>query len=39
MWIEDDDEIVLKAWAGNEKDGFVGFGDCAGILLPAHEAA
>lgn len=39
VWIEDGDEVVLRAWAGNEKDGFVGFGDCTGVLLPAHETA
>jgi len=35
-WLEDGDEVILKAWAGNEKAGFVGFGDAAGVLLPAH---
>lgn len=36
-WLEDGDEVILKAWAGNEKHGYVGFGDAAGVLLPAHK--
>ncbi|KEF55079.1 fumarylacetoacetase [Exophiala aquamarina CBS 119918] len=36
FWLEDGDEVILKAWAGNEQDGLVGFGDAAGVLLPAH---
>lgn len=35
-WLEDGDEVILKAWAGNERDGYVGFGDATGVLLPAH---
>ncbi|KIX00660.1 fumarylacetoacetase [Rhinocladiella mackenziei CBS 650.93] len=36
-WLEDGDEVILKGYAGNEKDGYVGFGDAAGVLLPPHE--
>ena len=36
VWLEDGDELILKALAGNEKEGYVGFGDAAGVLLPAH---
>ncbi|KIW94105.1 fumarylacetoacetase [Cladophialophora bantiana CBS 173.52] len=36
-WLEDGDEVILKAWAGNEIDGYVGFGDAAGVLLSAHK--
>ncbi|KAK7898029.1 hypothetical protein LTR67_004661 [Exophiala xenobiotica] len=35
-WLEDEDQVTLKAWAGNERDGYVGFGDATGVLLPAH---
>jgi fumarylacetoacetase len=37
IWLEDGDEVILQACAGNEKDGYVGFGDAAGVLLPAHK--
>jgi fumarylacetoacetase len=37
VWLEDGDEVILKAWAGNEDDGYVGFGDAAGILVPVHK--
>ena len=36
-WLEDGDGITLKACAGTEKDGFVGFGDATGVLLPARQ--
>ena len=40
MYVEDGDEIVFTAWAGNqETDGLagrrVGFGECRGVILPA----
>ncbi|OAG41009.1 fumarylacetoacetase [Fonsecaea monophora] len=35
-WLEDGDEVILRASAGNESDGYVGFGEAAGLLLPAH---
>jgi len=34
-FIEDGDEIILRGWA--QGDGYrVGFGECRGVLLPAH---
>lgn len=36
-WLEDDDVVILRAWAGNEREGYVGFGDAVGVVLPAHE--
>ncbi|KIX94022.1 uncharacterized protein Z520_10359 [Fonsecaea multimorphosa CBS 102226] len=36
-WLEDGDEVILKAWAGDEQHGIVGFGNAAGVLLPAHK--
>ena len=35
-WAEDGDEVILRAHAS--KDGFkpIGFGDCAGVVLPAQ---
>ncbi len=36
IFIEDGDTIILKGWC--QGDGFrVGFGDCAGTILPALE--
>lgn len=35
-FLEDGDEVVLTGWC--QGDGFrVGFGECAGVVLPAHE--
>ncbi|KAJ9646093.1 hypothetical protein H2204_000755 [Knufia peltigerae] len=36
-WLEDGDEVILKAWAGDKSTGYIGFGDAAGVLLPAHK--
>ena len=35
-FLEDHDEVILKGWC--ERDGYrrVGFGTCAGVILPAH---
>ena len=35
-FLEDGDEVTLRGWC--ERDGFarIGFGDCSGIVLPAH---
>ena len=36
VFLEDGDSIILKGWCQGE--GFrVGFGDCAGTILPAIE--
>ncbi|KAK6539926.1 hypothetical protein TWF694_008761 [Orbilia ellipsospora] len=34
MWLEDGDEVVLRGYAG-DGDKRVGFGECAGVILPA----
>lgn len=36
-WAEDGDEVVLRAWAQREGARRIGFGECAGIVLPALE--
>ena len=35
VFLEDNDTVTLKAWAGNEESGLVGFGDCTGMIEPA----
>lgn len=37
IWLEDGDEVILKASAGDQETGLVGFGDAAGVVLPARE--
>lgn len=37
IWLEDGDEVILKASAGDQETGLVGFGDAAGVILPARE--
>lgn len=37
IWLEDGDEVILKASAGDQETGLVGFGDAAGVILPACE--
>jgi len=34
-YLEDGDEIVLKAWCGNPGGISLQFGECRGVLLPA----
>jgi fumarylacetoacetase len=36
-FLEDGDEVTLRGWC--ERDGFarIGFGDCIGVVLPAHQ--
>ena len=36
-WLEDGDTVTLRAWAGDEEQGLVGFGECAGVILPATK--
>lgn len=36
VFLEDGDEVVLSGVAG-EKSGYVGFGECSGVILPAWE--
>lgn len=38
-WAEDGDLIVLRARASRDGAASIGFGDCAGIVLPAHGAS
>ena len=35
-FLEDGDEVVITGMAG-EEGSFVGFGDCAGVILPAIQ--
>ena len=35
IFLEDNDTVTLKAWAGGEEGGLVGFGDCVGLIEPA----
>lgn len=34
-FLEDGDTIVIRGWAGSDKDGLVGFGSCEGKVLEA----
>ena len=34
-FLEDDDTIALKGWAGQGDAGLVGFGECIGRIEPA----
>ena len=36
-WLEDGDEVILTASAGSLEGGLVGFGEAAGVVLPARE--
>lgn len=35
-FLEDGDTVILRGWAQG-KDFRIGFGDCVGEILPAHE--
>lgn len=35
IFLQDGDTVILTAYAGNEEEGLVGFGECAGKILPA----
>lgn len=35
IFLEDNDTVTLKAWAGSQDGGLVGFGDCTGTIEPA----
>jgi fumarylacetoacetase len=37
-FLEDGDEVTLRGIAG-EEGAYVGFGDCVGVILPAHSNA
>ncbi|KAF4962581.1 hypothetical protein FSARC_9359 [Fusarium sarcochroum] len=34
-FIQDGDTITITGWSGTSEDGVVGFGECAGTILPA----
>lgn len=34
-FLEDGDMVTIMGWAGDEEIGYVGFGECSGIILPA----
>ena len=36
-FLEDGDEVILRGTAGCLETGFIGFGDCRGIVLPALQ--
>ena len=36
-FLEDGDIVILKGWAGTTASGLVGFGECAGEIIPAIE--
>ena len=36
-FLEDNDVVTLRGWAGNVDDGLVGFGECKGRIEPAIE--
>ncbi|KAK4621311.1 Fumarylacetoacetase [Fulvia fulva] len=36
-WLQDGDSVRLRGWAGTPESGLVGFGDCLGQLIAAHE--
>ncbi len=38
-FLEDGDEVILRGWC--ERDGYarIGFGDCTGVIVPAHTAS
>ena len=36
-WLQDGDIVRLRGWAGTPEIGLVGWGDCSGQLIPAHE--
>lgn len=35
-FLEDGDEVTLRGYCG-EDDGLVGFGECTGVVMPAHK--
>ncbi|KAL9116266.1 MAG: hypothetical protein Q9187_007208 [Circinaria calcarea] len=35
IFLEDGDSVTLKGWAGTTASGLVGFGECAGQIMPA----
>jgi fumarylacetoacetase len=35
-FLEDGDEVVLRAWCGREGAARIGFGECRGVVLPAR---
>ena len=34
-FLEDGDSVTFKGWAGTAASGLVGFGECAGLIMPA----
>ena len=38
MFLQDGDEITLRGCCGKD-GGFVGFGDCTGLIVPAKDLA
>lgn len=38
-FLEDGDEVVLRAWCEREGRARIGFGECRGVVLPAGEHA
>lgn len=34
---QDGDTVTIRGWPGADEDGLVGFGNCAGKILPALE--
>lgn len=36
-FLEDGDTVIIRAQAGNDDEGYVGFGDLVGTILPAHK--
>jgi len=36
-FIQDGDEVILRAWAQREGSARIGFGECSGVVLPARD--
>jgi len=36
-FLEDGDEVIMRAWSEKEGAARIGFGDCRSIILPATE--
>jgi len=37
VFLEDGDSVKIVGWAGDKRNGFVGFGDCIGRIDPALD--
>jgi fumarylacetoacetase len=37
-FLQDGDTVIMRAQVGSDEEGYIGFGDLTGTILPAHSS-